>query len=222
METPDEPARIPKTMAEPQHPQIYLVTPAEFELGPFPQILAAVLDAVPVACLRLALATHDEDRLTRAADAVRSVAHGADVATVIDTHVVLAERLGLDGVHLHGARGVRAARKALGPDAIVGAYCDQSRHDGMNAGEAGADYVAFGPVAGALGDGALAGPELFAWWSEMIEVPVVAEGGMTAETVRTLAPITDFIALGDEIWRAEDPVAEARAFLAAMTAPAGA
>ncbi len=203
-------------MAEPQHPQIYLVTPPDFDLGRYPQTLASVLDAVPVACLRLALASHDEDRLTRAADAVRGVAHAADVATVIDTHVVLAERLGLDGVHLSGGRGVRAARTALGADAIVGSYCGQSRHDGLNAGESGADYVSFGPVSGALGDGALADPDLFSWWTEMIEVPVVAEGGITLELAATLAPITDFVALGDEIWSAEDPVAAARGFAKAL------
>lgn len=204
-------------MAEPQHPQIYLVTPADFDLAQYPETLKAVLDAVPVACLRLALTTHDEDALTRAADAVRGVAHEADVATVIDTHVVLAERLGLDGVHLTAPRGVRDARKTLGPDAIVGVYCGQSRHDGLNAGEAGADYVAFGPVAAGLGDGSVAEPELFGWWTEMIEVPVVAQGGLTLQSAATLAPVVDFVALGDEIWRSDDPVGTARAFYAALT-----
>ncbi|SDY29284.1 thiamine phosphate synthase [Citreimonas salinaria] len=204
-------------MAEQDRPQIYLLTPPEFDLGSFPAQLDRVLQGVPVACLRLSLATRDEDRLIRATDAVREVAHSADVAMVIDTHVVLAERLGLDGVHLpDGARSVRAARKTLGADAIVGAFCGQSRHDGMNAGEAGADYVAFGPVAGALGDGALAERDLFAWWSEMIEVPVVAEGGLTPEAVRALAPVTDFIAVGEEIWRTDDPAAALRALVDAM------
>ncbi|MGR3494107.1 thiamine phosphate synthase [Citreimonas sp.] len=204
-------------MAEQDRPQIYLLTPPEIDLGSFPAQLDRVLQGVPVACLRLALATRDEDRLIRATDAVREVAHAADVALVIDTHVVLAERLGLDGVHLpDGARSVRAARKALGADAIVGAFCGQSRHDGMNAGEAGADYVAFGPVAGALGDGALAERDLFEWWSEMIEVPVVAEGGLTPDAVRALAPVTDFIAVGEEIWRNDDPLAALRALVDAM------
>lgn len=198
-------------------PQIYLVTPPEFDLGSFPAQLARAMESVEVACLRLSLATRDEDRLMRAADAVREVAHRVDVALVIDTHVVLADRLGLDGVHLlDGPRSVRAARKALGPDAIVGAYCHQSRHDGMTAGENGADYVSFGPVSGALGDGELAEPELFAWWSEMIELPVVAEGGLNPELIRELAPITDFFAIGEEIWREEDPAAALKDLVSAM------
>ena len=189
-----------------ERPQIYLATPPDFELSSFPNRLAAVLDDHEIACLRLALASQDEDRLARAADAVREIAHARDIAVVIDTHVALAERLGLDGVHLlDGARNVRNARKALGQDAIVGAYCGTSRHDGMNAGEAGADYVAFGPVGTtSLGDGARAEHDLFAWWSEMIEVPVVAEGHLSPETVADLADVTDFFAVGEEIWREED------------------
>ncbi|WP_172295412.1 thiamine phosphate synthase [Pseudoruegeria sp. HB172150] len=194
-------------MADAEQPQIYLITPAEVELSSFPDRLATVLDAAPVACLRLALTSTDEDRLMRAGDALREVTHARDVPLVIDRHWQLAERLGLDGVHLlDGARNVRAARKALGQDAIVGAFSGTSRHDGMNAGEAGADYVAFGPCAAtALGDGSFADAELFGWWSQMIEVPVVAEGGLTAELVASLAPVTDFFAIGPEIWKAEDP-----------------
>jgi thiamine-phosphate pyrophosphorylase len=201
-------------MADSDTPQIYLVSPPEIELSRFPDALARVLDAREVACVRLALATREEERLVRAADALREVTAARDVALVIAEHVGLAERLGLDGVHLSGARGVRAARKALGADAIVGAQCGASRHDGMNAGEAGADYIAFGPVSGAdLGDGTLAPRELFAWWSEMIELPVVAEGGLDEETVRSLWDVTDFFAFGEEIWGAEDPVARLAALL---------
>ena len=190
-------------------PQIYLVTPPEFELSQFPDVLASVLDAHEVACLRLSMATQDADRISRAGDAIREVAHARDVATVIDTHVELSEKLGLDGVHLtDGARSVRKVRKVLGGDAIVGAYCRGSRHDGMSAGEAGADYVAFGPVGDTpLGDGTRAEHDLFSWWSEMIEVQVVAEGALTSELWTNLAPVADFIALGEEIWQHDDPAA---------------
>lgn len=205
-------------MAETEQPQIYLITPPAFELDSFPDRLAAVLDAQPVACVRLWLATRDEDRLARAADLCREQTHARDVALVIDSHLGLVERLGLDGVHLpDAAHSVRAARKALGPEAIIGSFCGASRHDGMSAGEAGADYIAFGPVRGrALGAGGLAGADLFSWWSEMIELPVVAEGGLTEDLIRQLAPVTDFLALGEEIWRAPDPAAELGRLIAAM------
>ena len=204
-------------MADTEHPQIYLITPPEIELSRFPDQLAAVLDSTEISCIRLALATRDEDRISRAADALRDVAHTRDVALVISEHLVLAERLGLDGVHLlDGSRSVRKTRKDLGDDAIVGAFCNVSRHDGISAGEAGADYVSFGPVGSTpLGDGTLADAELFQWWSEMIEVPVVAEGALDLDIVRKLAPITDFFGIGDEIWNTEDPVAKLADFMAA-------
>ena len=196
----------------PEQPQLYLITPPELELASFSETLARVLDAQPTACVRLALSTKDEDKLSRAADTLRAVTDARDVALVISDHTLLAERLGLDGVHLSdAARSVRHARKVLGPDAIVGSYCGGSRHDGMSAGEAGADYVAFGPVqASALFDGEIAEAEMFKWWSEVIEVPCVAEGQLDAEMIRALAPVTDFFGIGDEIWGAEDPLAALR------------
>lgn len=200
-------------MPDESRPQLYLLTPPVLDPATFPDTLGRVLDGIEIACVRLTLATRDADVIGKAADVCRDQAHGRDVAIVIDSHLTLVERHGLDGVHLDGPHGVRAARKTLGPDGIVGAFCGASRHDGMTAGEAGADYVAFGPVGGAaLGDGTLAERDLFAWWSEMIEVPVVAEGGMTADLVATLAPVSDFIALGEEIWRTDDPLSALRLF----------
>lgn len=191
------------------HPQIYLISPSEFDLSSFPDQLAACLDSTEVGCVRLALGTTDEARISKAADALRDVTHARDVALVIDSHVQLVERLGLDGVHLtDAARSVRKVRKDLGDDAVVGSYCANSRHDGMTAGELGADYVSFGPVgATTLGDGRQAELELFEWWSMMIEVPVVAEGALNTDLISRLSPHTDFFGIGDEIWSAENPAA---------------
>jgi thiamine-phosphate pyrophosphorylase len=198
-------------------PQITLITPQTLSLDTYPDLLSRVLDGVEIACLRLSLATKDEDAIARSADAMRLIAHARDIPIVIDRHVLLVERHGLDGVHLmDGARSVRKVRTTLGGDAIIGAYCGQTKHEGMTAGETGADYVAFGPIgASALGDGAAADLELFEWWSEIVEVPVIAEGGLTRDLVATFAPYTDFFAIGDEIWGAEDPLAA----LLALTDP---
>ena len=205
-------------MTAADRPQITLITPPAFDWESFPETLARVMDATEIACLRLPLAGSDEFELARMADAARLVAHARDVAVVIATHVGLAERLGLDGVHLtDGARSVRKARKDLGADAIVGAFCGATRHEGISAGEAGADYVAFGPVGvTGLGDGTLADWDLFQWWSEMIEVPVIAEGGLTADRVERFAPVTDFFGIGAEIWREDDPAAALKRLVAPL------
>jgi thiamine-phosphate pyrophosphorylase len=199
-------------------PQLYLITPPEIDLEVFPQTLAACLDRTEVGCVRLALSTRDEDRIARAADALREITHARDVALVIESHALLVDRLGLDGVHLtDGARSVRKMRKDLGEDAIIGTFCGNSRHDGMTAGELGADYVSFGPVGQTpLGTGEVAPLGLFEWWSMMIEVPVVAEGALDLDLIRKLVPHTDFFGIGEEIWRADDPAEALAAIRAAI------
>ncbi|MCF3974521.1 thiamine phosphate synthase [Paracoccus salsus] len=187
-------------------PQLYLMTPAGAQASALGPLLTEVMDRFSPACLRIRGGA-EEDELGRLADLAREIAHARDVAVVIDDHVRLAQRHGLDGVHLtDGARGVRLARKELGADAIVGAFCGASRHEGLSAGEAGADYVSFGPVGdSALGRGEPAPLELFQWWSELIEIPVVAEGAITRALIEQLSPACDFIAIGPEIWSEQQP-----------------
>ncbi len=205
-------------MSDPDRPQITLITPPVMDLDLFPDQLAAVMEQVPIACLRLSLASRDQDTIARAADACRHVAHGCDVAIVIENHVLFVDRHGLDGIHLtDGARSVRAMRKDLGTEAIVGAYCGITRHEGISAGEAGADYVSYGPVGdNLLGKGERAGFDLFDWWSNMIEVPVIAEGALTRELVEIFGPVTDFFGIGAEIWDEEDPADALKALLAPL------
>tara|TARA_B100000767_G_scaffold103336_1_gene99236 strand:- start:221 stop:844 length:624 start_codon:yes stop_codon:yes gene_type:complete len=198
-------------------PQIYLVTPSILDLETYPVQLAQILDTVDIACLRLGLSSTDEDEIARTADALRDVAHARDIMLVIERHALMVDRLGLDGVHLmDGGRNLRQLRKDMGNDIILGAFCNTSRHEGIGAGEAGADYVSFGPVvASTLGDGNQVDPELLSWWSEMIEVPVVVEGGLTQGIIRNLSNKVDFFAIGPEIWSTEDPLASLQALASA-------
>lgn len=191
-------------MAETAAPRLYLIAPARPQKA-LAATLATLIERFDVACVRLA-SNGEEDEIVRAADLLRPVCHQRDVPLILTDHFRLAPRLGLDGVHLSdGARQVRTARRELGRDAVVGAYARASRHEGMTAAEIGADYISFGRLtASDLGDGATAPLELFAWWSEMIEVPVVAEGGLTPEHAAGLSRAADFLALGDELWSAPD------------------
>jgi len=201
------------------HPRLYLISPASFEPATFADALGAALDAGGVACVRLEM-TAPEDAIRRAADALRVVCASRDVALVIAEHVRLVAPHGLDGVHLRegGPGAVRKAREALGAERIVGAYGAASRHRAMNAAEAGADYVALGPVrAGALGDGAEADADLFAWWADLIETPCVAEGGLAPEIAAALRDSADFFAPRSSVWAHPDgPAAGVRAYLAAL------
>ncbi|MEM9267417.1 MAG: thiamine phosphate synthase [Pseudomonadota bacterium] len=192
-------------MTSQEAPQLYLTAPAQGAVGQVVAQITPILDQFDIACLRLPAGGRDEDTLSRLADTLREIAHGRDIPIVLDDHYRLAAQLGLDGVHLTtGAREVRQARAHLHKDAIVGAYCGASRHQGMTAGEIGADYISFGPVAeSALGSGEVADQDLFAWWAEMIELPVIAEGGLSAQAVEALKEAADFLCFGEEIWGAE-------------------
>jgi thiamine-phosphate pyrophosphorylase len=201
--------------------RLYLVTPREFEPEPFAALAGRALAAHGVACLRLDLGAAPEERWRMAANHLLPVAHAHDVALVIVDHHRLVAPLGLDGVHLAASRTpVREVRKALGRDRIIGAFAGVSRHIGMTLAEAGADYVAFGPVGetGALGDGGRAGDEIFEWWAEMIETPVVAEGGATPADAARLAPFADFVAPDPAVWSAPEGIEAALAPYAAALA----
>lgn len=202
-------------------PRLYLISPSVFA----PDVLAAAIARAAaggdVACLRLRLGDLSKKQARAAVEAIKPVCVEADVALVLEDAAQLAAETGADGVHLSdGARRVKKARDALGPDAIVGAFCGASKHAGLVAGDSGANYVSFGPWVAARAtdaDETLADAALFEWWAEMIELPVVAEGGVTAETLCQARPQADFIALGPEVWSVEDPESAVRAVSRAMT-----
>ena len=201
--------------------RLYLVTPREFEPEPFATLLGRALAAHPVACLRLDLGAAPEEQWRAAANHLLPVAQAHEVALVIAEHHRLVVPLGLDGVHLGASRvPVREVRKALGPDRIVGASAGVSRHMGMTLANAGADYVTLGPVGetGALGDGSRAEDALFQWWAEVIETPLVAEGGVTPADAARLAPFADFVVPDPGVWTAPEGIEAALAPYAAVLA----
>ena len=197
-------------MIKSEQPKLYIISPAEFEIERFSEDLKPILDSIEISCFRLALSTQEENAIAKTADVIRNICHSRDVAIVIEDHFLFVQKHGLDGVHLsEGARNVRKVRENLGKEAIVGAFCGNSKHNGITAGEAGADYISFGPMSNkTLKDGTTANPDLFMWWSKMIEIPVVSEGGLSKNVINNLKNATDFLAFGDEIWKANNPLQE--------------
>ena len=197
-------------MIKSEQPKLYIISPAKFEIERFSEDLKPILDSIKISCFRLALSSQEENTIAKTADVIRNICHSRDVAIVIEDHFLFVQKHGLDGVHFSdGARNVRKARKELGKDAIVGAFCGNSKHNGITAGEAGADYISFGPMSNkTLKDGTTANPDLFMWWSKMIEIPVVSEGGLSKNVINNLKNATDFLAFGDEIWKANNPLQE--------------
>lgn len=198
--------------------QITLITPPVIDLATFPQKLEQLYDAVDIVCLRIALKTSDEKEMTKTIDALRSLSHARNIPVVINDDSEWVSRLGLDGVHLSdGARRVKYMRKELGVDAIVGVCCKVSRHEGISAAEYGADYISFSlPQEASCGGDTSQVFELFQWWSEMIEAPVVCENGLTRDLIAKFGPVTDHFAIGTEIWSDENPASALQQLLAPL------
>ena len=184
--------------------RLYLLTPPQIELGAFAEALKAALDAGDVACLQLRLKSASDDDVLRAAERLMPLCVARGVALLINDRPDLARRAGADGVHVgQEDASYDAARRLLGPDKIVGVTCHDSRHLAMEAGEAGADYVAFGAFfpTGTKDAKTKAEPALLAWWSELFTVPSVAIGGIAPENCEPLvAAGADFLAVVSAVW----------------------
>ena len=201
---------------------MYLITPPRIDLAAYRDQLTAALDAGDVACLQLRLKDASADEVKRAVDALMPVTQAHDVAFILNDDAALAARLGCDGAHLGQTDGDHAGARKLLKDRILGITCHASRHLAMEAGEIGADYVAFGAFFPTETKETVhtAGTDLLEWWSEMMEVPCVAIGGITAANCAPLVRAgADFLAVVGAVWNHPDgPAAGVKAMNAAIAA----
>jgi thiamine-phosphate pyrophosphorylase len=207
--------------------RLYLITPPAFEPAAFSEDLKRALDAGDVASLQLRLKDVPDDAIRRAAEALAPIAQSRGVAFLMNDRPDLARELGCDGVHVgQGDAPYREARRVVGPDAIVGVSCQGSRHLAMEAAEAGADYVAFGPMfptSTKPDAGDVAEIELLSWWAELFEVPCVAIGGITPANCGALVRAgADFLCVISAVWGHPDgPAAAVRDFERAIAEARG-
>jgi thiamine-phosphate pyrophosphorylase len=191
--------------------QLYLISPPTFDVG-FADRLRAALGAAPVAAFQFRLKGLDDDHaLVALAEPLQRICADHDTAFIVNDSVALTKRLGADGVHLGRSDGdPKEARAILGRDIQIGVTCHNSRHFAMEAGEAGADYVAFGAFYPTKTKEVLhhAEPEILEWWSSLFELPCVAIGGITAANAAPLVKAgADFIAVSGAVWH--HPMGEA-------------
>jgi thiamine-phosphate pyrophosphorylase len=201
--------------------QLYLISPLDVG-GAFPDRLAAAFDAGPVAAFQFRVKDVDQHEAARLAEPLQHICAARDVAFIVNDSMALAKRIGADGVHLGQRDGdPREARILLGPAAQIGVTVHDSRHLAMEAGEAGADYVAFGaffPTA-TKETRHRPDPSILSWWSTLFEMPSVAIGGITPENGRALVEAgADFLAVCGAVWnRPEGPAAAVNAFQEILT-----
>ncbi len=201
--------------------QLYLISPPETG-GTFPEMLARALDAAPVAAFQFRVKGMDDHTAAPLAEPLQQICADREVAFIVNDSISLAKRLGADGVHLGQSDGdVREARARLGKDAQIGVTCHGSRHLALEAGEAGADYVAFGAFHQTMTKqvDVIANPALLRWWHVWSELPCVAIGGITLENAAPLVEAgADFLAVSAGIWRHGDgPAAAVSGFSRLLT-----
>jgi len=202
--------------------RLYLVTPTT--AGPdFADTLARALDAGDVAAVQLRLKEASDDQWRRAIDALRPVTQARGVAFLLNDRAELVTANGCDGVHVGQTDTPAAkARALIGPGLTLGVTCHDSRDLAMQAGEDGADYVAFGAFFPTTTKAAETSAEidLLSWWSGIMEVPVVAIGGINAANCGPLVTAgANFLAVVGAVWAHPDgPAAGVRAMNAAIAA----
>src|SRR5271166_4714540 len=201
--------------------RVYLITPERLDPAPFADLLAAALDAGDVAAVQLRLKNIDDDAWRRAIDVLRPVAQSRGVAFLLNDRADLAKATGCDGAHVgQEDMAAREARRVMGPDLTLGVTCKGSRDLAMQAGEDGADYVAFGAFFPSVSKAVIAwvDPAILHWWSELMELPSCAIGGITPENCGPLVRAgADFLAVVGCVWNHPDgPAAGVRALNAAI------
>lgn len=200
--------------------QLYLISPLETG-GDFPARLTRALDAGPVAAFQFRVKGLDDHEAALLAEPLLAICAERDVAFIVNDSISLAKRIGADGVHLgQDDDTVQEARERLGPDAQIGVTCHDSRHLAMEAGENGADYVAFGAFFPSTTKEVThqVGLDVLELWQLTMEIPCVAIGGITPENCAPIiAAGADFIAVSGAVWNG-DEAAVVRAFTEVLNA----
>lgn len=209
--------------------QLYLISPSDVG-GDFPQRLARALDAGlkgrhRIAAFQFRVKGIDDHAAARLAAPLQAICAEREIAFIVNDSITLAKRLNADGVHLGqddmAQNGdVKVAREELGRDAQIGVTCHNSRHLALEAGEAGADYVAFGAFYPTTTKEVEhhAEPDLLTWWQGLFEIPCVAIGGINAENAAPLVRAgADFLAISGAVWNG-DEAANVKALMEAITA----
>jgi thiamine-phosphate pyrophosphorylase len=170
----------------------------------FDDQLRAAIGAGPVAAFQLRMKDAPDEEILRTAERLMPICAAADVAFILNDRMDLAKACGADGVHLgQGDGDPREARRLLGSSAQIGVTCHDSRHLAMEAGEAGADYVAFGAFFPTNTKDVFHRPEpsILGWWTTLFELPCVAIGGITPENAPVLVEAgADFLAVCASVW----------------------
>lgn len=188
--------------------QIYLISPPRIDdIDAFLNQLDEVIAAGVISVFQLRLKGIENREIVLMGKKIVPKLQEAGIAVIINDNPRIAKDLHADGVHLGQEDGdIIEARKLLGKDAIIGATCHNSKHLGMEAAEAGADYVAFGAFYPTQTKEVIhhADIEILKWWQDIMEIPCVAIGGINIDNALPIINAgADFIAISSGVWNYE-------------------
>ena len=202
---------------EPQdaEPRLLLFGPPVLDPALDPAVAAALAAGRPAALIVSPRAFGERDQTVARLERLRALTNQAGAALLIDGDAAAAINGGADGVFVRGSIEIPPARRVLGLGRLIGADCGHSRHEAMTAGEAGADFVAFGELERVPDEGELV--DLVAWWGELFVLPVAALAPLRTRTIEQLLRAgADFIGIGGDLWARPDEVADALGTLAGL------
>ena len=188
--------------------KLYLISPSSVNISEFAVSLEEVLSTGLASCFQLRLKDINDQEIINISKVLKPICHKNNVAFILNDRLDLASIVGADGVHLGEDDGsISDARKFLGPKAIIGASCYNSKHLAMEAAEKGADYVAFGAFFETKTKKAKTKAEIsiIKDWVFISDVPCLAIGGIDPENCHELVEAgVDFIAVVGSIWTSSD------------------
>lgn len=193
--------------------RLYLITPPKIDLQTFPAKLEEAFSGGDIACVQLRLKDARDEEILAAAGVLEPIIHRHGAAFILNDRPDLVSACKADGVHL-GQEDlerwpIAKTRKVVGEDGIIGVSCHASKHLAMQAGEEGADVVAFGafyetkskPMEKLLKWGTPE-PDILTWWSTHTVLPCIAIGGITpANAAPLITAGADFIAVITAVWQ---------------------
>ena len=182
-------------------PRLYLATPVVDDPAALLAELPDLLAAADIAAVLVRLKETDQRTMISRIKALAPVVQNAGAALLVDGHAEIVARGGADGAHLASLAALEEAMPSLKPDRIAGVGGLATRHESMNAGEMGADYVLFGePDPKGQRPSSQAIAERLDWWAELFEPPCVGFATSFEEAYDFAASGADFVLVGDLVW----------------------
>ena len=188
--------------------KLYLISPPNINVNEFIFSLDDVLNTGLVSCFQLRLKNVKDEDIIESSKALKPICNKYHVPFILNDRLDLVNKVEADGVHLGEDDGsILEARKLLGPKAIIGASCYNSKHLAMKAAEEGADYVAFGAFFATITKDpkTKADINIIKDWTLISNIPCVAIGGINSSNCKELVDAgADFIAVVGSIWNKND------------------